>query len=152
MTRYDKLPRPVTLLVAAMIGALALAVTVHVSAVGVTPNAAIVSYNLAAGANSAPITPAASQATYVMGVCNTLGFRGVGSVTMLRVPANFLEWEGIESPSGSAITSGFSGSAGTHIVYLDFSHQVDIRVNTADTFVIHNGAGSTRTGNVTLIF
>jgi hypothetical protein len=76
----------------------------------------------------------------------------VGYVTMLRIPANFLEWVGLESTAGAAITQGFSGVAGTHILYLDFSHQVDIEVNTTDSFRVHNGAAAVRTGNVTLIW
>ena len=45
-----------------------------------------------------------------------------------------------------------SAAAGTHIVYLDFSHQVDIQVASADTFVVHNASSGTRTGNVTVIW
>jgi hypothetical protein len=31
-----------------------------------------------------------------------------------------------------------SGVAGTHIVYLDYSHLVDLQVASTDTFLIHN--------------
>jgi hypothetical protein len=71
---------------------------------------------------------------------------------MLHVPSSFLEWTGIESPAAAAITSGFSSVAGTHIVYLDFSHLVDIQVDTADSFRIHNGNTVAQTGQVTLIW
>ena len=71
---------------------------------------------------------------------------------MLRIPGSFLQWVGLESSAGAAITQGFSGVAGTHIVFLDFSHQVDIEVNTTDSFRVHNGAAAQRTGNVTLIW
>jgi hypothetical protein len=71
---------------------------------------------------------------------------------MQRSPAAFLEWVGLESTAGAAITQGFSGAAGTHILYLDFAHQVDIEVNTPDSFRVHNGAAAVRTGNVTLIW
>jgi hypothetical protein len=118
----------------------------------VTPNALYVTYNLAAGANSAAVTPASSTPVLVMGVQNNLGYRGVGEVTLLRVPSSFLEWTGIESPSGAAITSGFSGSAGTHIVYLDYGPFVDIRVNTTDSFVIHNANTIAMSGHVTLVW
>jgi len=70
----------------------------------------------------------------------------------LRVPSSFLEWTGIESPAAAAITSGFSGTKGTHIVYLDFSHLVDIQVDTTDAFIIHNANTITQTGVVTLIW
>jgi hypothetical protein len=71
---------------------------------------------------------------------------------MLHVPASFLEWTGLESTAGSAITQGFSGVAGTHILFLDFSHTVDLQVSTTDAFVIHNGNGAASDGNVTLIW
>ena len=87
-----------------------------------------------------------------MGVQNSLGYRGIGVVAMLHVPSSFLEWTGIESPSAAALTSGFSGTAGTHIVYLDFSHTVQIEVAGTDTFLIHNGSSIEMTGVVTLIW
>jgi hypothetical protein len=140
------------MLVAGVVGVTSFAIVARATQTITTPNAAFASYNLAAGANSAAIFPAANQAVFVMGSCTTLNFRGVGHVTMLRIPASFLEWVGLESHAGAAITQGFSGVAGTHILYLDFSHQVDIEVNTTDSFRIHNGSAAVRTGNVTLIW
>jgi hypothetical protein len=140
------------MLLAGVVAILTLAVVAQATQTITTPNAAFVSYNLAAGANSAAIFPAANQSVLVMGTCTTLNFRGVGHVTMLRIPGSFLEWVGLESTAGSSITEGFSGVAGTHIVYLDFSHQVDIEVNTTDSFRVHNGSPAVRTGNVTLIW
>ena len=141
-----------SLILAAVVATLTLSVVVHATQVITTPNAAFFTYSLAPGANSAPVTPVANQSVLVMGTQTASGFRGVGQVALLHVPSSFLEWVGLESTSGAAITSGFSGSAGTHIVFLDFSHQVDIQVNTPDTFRVHNGSGGTRTGNVTLIW
>jgi hypothetical protein len=140
------------MLLVGVVATLTLAVVAQATQTITTPNAAFISYNLAPGANSAAIFPAANQSVLVMGTCTTLNFRGVGHVTMLRIPASFLEWVGLESHAGAAITQGFSGVAGTHIVYLDFSHQVDIEVNTTDSFRVHNGAAARRTGNVTLIW
>jgi hypothetical protein len=151
MKRYH-ISKLLPLLLAGLVGTITVAVAVQTTQVITTPNGAIIGYNLAPGANSGAIKPAASQAVHVMGVQNTIGFRGVGDVTLLRVPGSFLEWVGLESPSGAAITSGFSGTPGTHIVFLDFSHQVDIQVDTTDTFRIHNGSTGLRTGNVTLIW
>jgi hypothetical protein len=59
---------------------------------------------------------------------------------------------GLESHAGAAITQGFSGVNGTHILYLDFADQVDLEVNTTDSFRVHNGATAVRAGNVTLIW
>jgi hypothetical protein len=152
MENYKGARRFGSLVLAALVAILTVSVLVHATQTISTPNAAFVSYSLAAGANSLAITPAANQAVLVMGTQTTFNFRGVGFVTLLRIPSSFLEWTGLESIAGSAITSGFSGTPGTHIVWLDFAHQVDIQVNTADTFRVHNGSGAVRTGNVTLIW
>src|SRR5215469_6271718 len=125
MKHFEKIHRFTRFLLAATVATVTLAVTLHAIATVKTPNAATYSYSLAPGASSAPITPIGSQPVWVTGVQNTLGYRGVGRVALLHVPSSFLEWTGIESPSGAAITSGFSGTAGTHIVYLDFGHFVD---------------------------
>ena len=157
MQRFPKLSRFFSLLVAALVVTVTLAVTARAVEILTIPNAAFVNYNLAAGANSGPITVPLTDAgvgsgVLVMGVCNTAGFRGVGFVTLLRVPNSFLEWVGLESTAGSSITQGFSAAAGTHIVYLDFAHQVDIEVNNANTFRVHNGAGALRAGNVKMVW
>jgi hypothetical protein len=146
------LSRFFTLLLATTVAVITLAVVMHAAQTITTPNEVVVNYSLAAGANSAAVTPVANVPVFVQGVQTAVGFRGVGHVSMLRIAGNFLEWTGIESPAGAAITSGFSGVAGTHIVYLDFSHLVQIQVNSTDTFRIHNGNTQTQTGQVTLIW
>ena len=118
----------------------------------VTPNKNSISYNLAPGANSGAISVPPNLPVLVMGVCTTFNYRGVGQATLLHIPANFIEWVGLESTAGAGITQGYSGAAGTHIVYLDYSHQVDIEVNSPDTIRVHNASSATRTGNVTLIW
>jgi len=118
-----------------------------------TPNAAFISYNLAAGANSAAITPATNKSVLVMGCCTNS--YGVGQVSLLHVPSTSITWAGLECYSGvatTATTAGSSATALTHIVYIDNSHQVQIQVAGADTIRVHNGAASTRAGNVTLIW
>jgi hypothetical protein len=117
-----------------------------------TAHEMIVSYSLAPGATSAPITPPAGQAVLVMGVQNVFNFRGVGQVTMLREAGELLEWTGLESTAGSSITQGFSSTSGTHILYLDFAHEVDLQVSNADSFMVHNASTALRTGVVTLIW
>jgi hypothetical protein len=116
------------------------------------PNASKVVYNLGAGASSAAVNPVESVPVFVMGVQNNLGYRGVGHVTLLHVPSSFLEWSGIESPAAAAITSGFSGTAGTHILYIDYSHLVDLQVASTDTFIIHNANTIAMAGVVTLVW
>jgi len=116
------------------------------------PNKTVFNYSLAPGANSVAHTVPANVPVLVMGVCTSLGVRGVGQVTLLHIPSSFLEWTGLESPFGASITNGYSGTAGTHIVYIDYSHQVDIQVASSDTIRVHNGSGALRTGNVTLVW
>lgn len=153
MTLPKRIFTAARLLPALLVAALTLATTARAVQTISTPNAALYSYNLAPNTNSGAIFPVANQAVHVMGVQLTTGFRGVGHVTMLRIAGQFLEWVGLESPSAAAITSGFSGSSGVHILWLDYSHTVDIRVNNADSFVVHNGNSiNPATGNVTLIW
>ena len=141
-----------TLLAVAIVAFTTFAITLHAAQTITTPNETFFTYNLAAGASSAAITPIANAPVLVQGVQTTLGYRGVGHVSLLRVPSSFLEWTGIESPAAAAITSGFSGTKGTHILYLDYSHLVDLQVDTTDSFVIHNGNSIAQTGIVTLIW
>jgi hypothetical protein len=115
-----------------------------------TPNAAFISFNLVAGANSAAITPATSRSVLVMGCCITSGL-GVGQVSLLHIPNVGMVWVGLESPSPAAITSGASNIP-AHIVYINNSHTVDIQVASEDTIRVHNGSAATQTGNVTLVW
>jgi hypothetical protein len=150
--KTSRVSRVSRLLLAAFVAVVALNIGMHATQTISTPNASKVTYNLAAGASTAAVTPAESVPVLVMGVQNDLGYRGIGQVSLLRVPSSFLEWTGIESPASAAITSGFSGTAGTHIVYLDYSHLVDIEVASADTFIIHNANSIPMAGVVTLIW
>jgi hypothetical protein len=140
------------LLAATVVCVLAGSVVAKATQALTVPNAAVYTYNLAAGANSAPITPVANQAVLMMGTQLTVGYRGVAMATILHIPASFIEWTGIESTTGSVITQGYSGTAGIHILYLDFSHQVDVQVAGLDTIMIHNGATTARTGTLELIW
>jgi hypothetical protein len=118
------------------------------------PNAAFISYSLAPGGNSAAITPVTSKSVLVMGCCTTGGDVSVGQVSLQHFPSNYMVWTGLESYAGapSTITSGEGGTLGVHIVYIDFSHAVDIQVAGLDTIRVHNGSGSTLAGNVTLVW
>ena len=120
-----------------------------------TPNAVKITYSLAAGASSAVITPATNTSVLVMGCCTTGFVNGVGQVSLLHLPSLGMDWVGLESNGGAgpAITGGTGSAApGTHIVFIDFNHKVDIQVAGADTIRIHNGDAATRAGNVTLVW
>ena len=133
-----KISRLAILLVAAVVATATVTVAVESSRAVLTANAAVF--------------PAANQPVLVIGTQNNVGFRGVGQVTLLRVPGSFLEWVGLNSTAGAGITQGFSGTPGTNIVFLDFAHQVAIQVNSPDSFRIHNGSAGARSGIVTLIW
>ena len=115
-----------------------------------TPNAVFVSYSLAANRNSAPITPVTNRPVLVMGCCTT--FAGVGQVSLLHSSFPSIAWTGFEPGYPVTPTSAISTAPGIHIVYIDFSHRVDIQVASADTIQIHNGATQTLAGNVTLVW
>lgn len=149
---YARLSRVSKLVLAGFVAVVALNIGLRATQTISVPNASKVTYNLAAGASSTAVTPAENVPVLVMGVQNNLGYRGVGQVSMLHVPSSFLEWTGIESPAAAAITSGFSGTAGTHVVYLDYSHLVDIQVASTDTFIIHNANTIAMSGVVTLVW
>lgn len=152
MTRESVTKAGGRLLTAAAVATLTLMIVVHAAAVALTPNAAFTSYSLASGTASAPITPAASQSVLVMGTCTTSGYRGVGQVAMLHIPSSFLEWTGLNSPSNGTVTSGYSGTAGTKIVQIDWGGGVYLEVANTDSFEIVNTSTITRTGNVTMIW
>jgi hypothetical protein len=115
-------------------------------------NKLVISYNLAPGADSAPITPPANRPVFIMGVTTTPFDAGVGHVTLYRNTDNNLTWTGSESYFNGGPTSGVSGTAGVHIVYIDYFHKVDIQVNNSDTIRIHNSHSVPLAGNVTLIW
>ncbi len=152
MNRKLNLQRLGILLTGVMVCVLAASVVAKATQTLTIPNAAFYTYNLAPGANSSPITPVPNQAVLMIGSQTTAGYRGVAMATILRIPSGFIEWTGVESPSSAAITSGFSGSPGTHILYLDFSHLVDVQVASTDTIYIHNANSVTQTGTLELIW
>jgi hypothetical protein len=150
--RIQKSSRLTVMLVAAVVAIVTSKVVADTEEVLLTPNKTVLNYSLAPGANSAAMAPAANVPVLVMGCCTTFNFRGVGHVSLLRIPNSFVEWVGLNSTSSGSITQGFSGAAGTHIVWIDFSHQVDIEVAGPNSIRVHNGAAFVRAGNVTLIW
>src|SRR6187551_581893 len=109
--------------------------TVVVKSVTTYPTAEAVSYRyaLAPGGSLGATVIGIDRPILLMGCNSTVGNRGIGHVTIQRAFAapQFLMWVGLESAAGPAITSGFSGVLGTHIVYLDFAHTVDVEVLSA---------------------
>jgi hypothetical protein len=152
MKASSKMRRYGILAAAALICVLAGSVVANAFQTLTVPNAAFYTYNLAPGAYSAAITPPTNVPVLMMGTQTTVGYRGVAMATIMHIPASFMEWVGLESTTGAAITQGYSGSLGAHILYLDFSHSVDVQVASVDTIWVHNGSSITMTGTLELIW
>ena len=152
--RIQKFSRPGVILMAAVVAIITSIVVANAAQTFATPNAAFISFNLAAGMNSAAITPATSRSVLVMGCCTTLGYQAVGQASLLHIPTSGLQWVGLESYNGSpaAITQGDSSTTGTHIVAISLTRTIDIQVASASTIRVHNAAIGTVAGNVTLIW
>jgi hypothetical protein len=150
--RIQKFSRPGVILLATVVAIITSIVVANATQTITTPNAAFFSYTLAPGANSAAITPANERAALVMGWLTQT--YGVGQVTLHHVPGTpgAISWVGLESTYPAAITQGFTSTAGTHIVYINLGHDVEIQMASGDTIRVHNGSTATTTGNVTLIW
>jgi hypothetical protein len=152
--RIQKFSRPGVILMATVVAIITSMVVANATQTITAPNAAFVSYSLAAGTNSAAITPVTNKSVLVMG-CSAgpgLGILGVGQVSLLHIANYGILWVGLESTPSAAITQGLSGTAGDHIVWIDFNHKVDIQVASVDTIRVHNGNNVTVAGNVTLVW
>ena len=150
----QKFSRPGIILLATVVAIITSIVVANAAQTFTTPNSAFISYSLAGGANSAAITPATNRSVLVMGCCTLNVHQAVGQVSLLHTtsPSGFMAWVGPEPANGAAITSGASNTAGTHIVFIDYYHLVDIQVASADTIRIHNASAGTLAGNVTLVW
>lgn len=107
------------------------------------PTGGYVTFNLAPGQSSAPITPPADVPLLVMGSTTTLNIRGVGQVVMERQAGQFLQWVGLNSNPQSSIAESYSGASGTQIVQIDYSGNVWLTVAGPDTFVVTNNSTTT---------
>ena len=145
------------LLLAAIVATVTLAVAAHAAQTITTPNAASFTYDVGPGANSGNITPAADKPVMILAdqigtVCDC---DHVGSSLMTVVNSSVdreLVWNGFESNKGG-LTEGFSPVLGTHIMFIDFGHVVDLEVSNATSFHVHNASTTTTyNGNVTLIW
>ena len=150
--RIQKFSRPGVILMATGVVIITSMVVANATQTITTPNAVKITFNLAPNTDSAAITPASNTSVLAMGCCTTVGYQGVGQASLLHIPNTFIVWTGYDSFSPITFSGGFSSAPGAHIVYIDFNHQVDIQINSADAIRIHNGSAGTRAGNVTLIW
>src|SRR5205814_563698 len=123
----QKFSRPGVILMATVVAIITSMVAANATQTITAPNAAFISYSLAPGTNGAPITPATNRWVLVGGCCTTTNVRGVGQMSLLHVPSNGFNWVGLEPWLGAAITSGVTQGGGTHMVYIDSTHFVDIQ-------------------------
>lgn len=105
-----------------------------------------VKYDLAPGESTPEISIPENVPVRIVGVQTNFGFRGIGSVDVLSIPGpgGFIEWVGLHSTAGATITEGFSGAAGTLILFLDFSHCVQLEVAGvagSSQVAVHNTCG-----------
>ena len=111
-----------------------------------------VTYSLASGTSSKAIIPVTDKPVLVIGAQTTAGNVGSSDMTVVNSKGDAaLVWSGLESDGGGT-TADFSSIAGTHIIFIDFGHCVDLEVHDATSFVVHNVCGSTQTGSVTLMW
>jgi len=154
--RMQKSSRPLVILMATVVAIITSIVVANATQTITTPNGAFISYNLATGTSSAAITPATSRSVLVMGCNTSTNPAGGAQVSLLHLPSSGMIWAGLESPTSGAttttITAGSGGTAGTHIVWIDGHHLVDIQVAGVDTIKIQNHNSTTQVGSVTLIW
>ncbi|HEX2784002.1 MAG TPA: hypothetical protein VHN36_10485 [Ilumatobacteraceae bacterium] len=114
------------------------------------PQKVQVTFDLAAGGISSPISVPPNVPVSLTGVVSTSGVRGVGQATLLSAPGAFIEWTGLESTAFSGVTQGFGLTQGQHVLYVDFNHLVDVEIDSATTIRIHNESLLPVAGVVTL--
>src|SRR5204863_9772400 len=93
--RIQKFSRPGVILMATVVAIITSIVVANATQTITTPNAAYITYNLAPGASSAPITPATSKSVLVMGCCTSGGDQSVGQVSLFHIPSGGMVWVGL---------------------------------------------------------
>jgi hypothetical protein len=148
--------RMMQFVLAAIVAVTTIAVLTHATEAVATARRVSVNYNLSSGSSSGNITPASNLPVTITAdqIGTVCGCDDVGSSFMTVVRSSVdgeLVWNGFES-NGGGLTTGFSPTPGTHIVYTDFSHVVDLEVSNSTSFHVHNGGSETANGTVTLIW
>ncbi len=137
---------------AALVGMLMAGVVGNAATTLTTPNSTTYNFSLAAGGTSASITPPVNTGVLVLGTNTTTTNFSVSSANLVHVSGSQIRWVGLESSPSALVVHGASSTPGVHVVYLDYAHQVDLEILSADALVVHNKSTSTQTGNVKLIW
>lgn len=108
-----------------------------------------VAYDLAPGAKTLPIAIPISNSPVVMScVQNVGGDVGEGQATIIRsLGDRLLDWSGYDYVT-AGFTRGFTATAGAHIIWCDFSGQLDIEVASSTQVEVVNKSSETLTGVV----
>ena len=82
-----------------------------------------ISFNLMAGASSAPITVAADTPVFIVANTTTVGYRGTAYMSVEHATGSFLEWTGVNACRRRVPTlaGGFTSTAGTNMITIDYS-------------------------------
>lgn len=110
-----------------------------------------VHFSVAAGATSHQILiPVANMPVSLTCASNTPGYRGVGQATILRVSPNaFLEWVGMDIAT-AAISAGYSGTNGDHMIYCSYTDQyLEIQIHSDTAIQVKNNSPIPMTGIIT---
>lgn len=70
-----------------------------------------------------------------------------GATIIRSTTDGLLDWVGFDYFTG-AISRGFSSLNGAHMIWCDFSGQVDIQVSSANHIRVHNNSSGVRTGRI----
>jgi hypothetical protein len=109
-------------------------------------------FTIAAGSNSKLVSIPENRPVHLMIAGTTLGWRGVGEATVLSPTGGaFVEWVGIDY-FGNAISEGWTNTSGTHMVWADYTGQVDVQVASGHQIMVHNAAAFTETVVLSLIY
>jgi hypothetical protein len=115
-----------------------------------------IAFSVPAGGDQSIEIPAFDVPLFLTGSSTTPTSRGTASVTLLvtSVAPTLTEWNGLESTwsGAAAFTSAFAftPNTGTHIVFLDYQHTVDVQTNGTTAIRIHNANVAARQGTITL--
>jgi hypothetical protein len=123
------------LISAVTVATVTLAVTAHAVQTIRTANAFTMSFSLSPGQGTGAITVAANSPTLVMGDTTPGNDPGLSEMTVATAPVSIM-WNGIESNGGGFTTGVNDGFAGTHMMFIDNMHCVDIEVNSANSFKV----------------
>jgi len=117
-------------------------------------NRRLLSFNLAAGALSAPIGLPAKE-TFVIAATLTPANRGIGSATILSAGSSgIMMYGGMNSCCNVVDDTHVGGStvSGSRIIVIDGGALVELQVNDLNSLRVHNKSAQQQSGRITLMW